>query len=74
MTDLWRLDATEQARLIRTGAVSSVDLTKATLARVDAVNPKINAIVDLLAEDALRDAEAADRKTRNGEAAGAQHG
>lgn len=74
MTDLWRLDATEQARLIRTGAVSSVDLTKATLARVDAVNPKINAIVDLLAEDALRDAEAADRKTRNGEAAGALHG
>jgi amidase len=74
MTDLWRQDATEQARLIRTGAISSVELTKATLARVGAINPKINAIVDLMAEDALQAAEAADRKTRAGEHRGSLHG
>ncbi|MGE0602642.1 MAG: amidase family protein [Xanthobacteraceae bacterium] len=74
MTDLWRQDATEQARLIRTGAISSVELTKATLARVGAINPKINAIVDLMAEDALQAAEAADRKTHAGEHRGSLHG
>jgi amidase len=74
MTDLWRLDATEQARLIRTGAVTSVELTKATLKRVDDINPKINAIVDLMAGDALKAAEAADKKTRAGEQLGSLHG
>lgn len=74
MTDLWRLDATEQARLIRTGAISSVELTKTTLARVDAINPKINAIVDLMAEEALDAAKAADKKTRTGEPLGSLHG
>jgi len=74
MTDLWRLDATEQARLIRTGAVSSVELTKATLARVSAVNPKINAIVDLMADEALKAAAEADRKTHAGEHTGLLHG
>ena len=74
MTYLWRLDATEQARLIRTGAVSSVELTKATLARVSAVNPKINAIVDLMADEALKAAAEADRKTHAGEHTGLLHG
>ncbi len=74
MTDLWRLDATEQARLIRTGAVSSVELTETTLARVHAVNPRINAIVDLLADEALQAAAEADRKTRAGEQPGLLHG
>lgn len=74
MTDLWRLDATEQARLIRTGAVSSVELTRATLARVDAINPKINAIVDLMADDALAAAEAADKARSAGDPLGSLHG
>ncbi|MBX3401748.1 MAG: hypothetical protein KF873_23715, partial [Gemmataceae bacterium] len=74
MTDLWRWDATEQARLIRTGAISSVELTKATLARIEAINPKINAIVDLMAEEALKAAAEADRRTRAGEARGSLHG
>jgi amidase len=74
MTDLWRLDATEQARLIRTGAISSVELTKETLKRVDAINPKINAIVDLMADEAQKAATAADKKTRAGEPLGALHG
>jgi amidase len=74
MTDLWRLDATEQARLIRMGAVSSVELTKATLARVNAINPKINAIVDLMADEALKAAADADKKTKSGAELGMLHG
>jgi len=74
MTDLWRLDATEQARLIRTGAVSSVELTRATLARVEAINPKINAIVDLMADDALAAAETADKARGAGDPLGSLHG
>ncbi|MBX3523609.1 MAG: amidase family protein [Xanthobacteraceae bacterium] len=74
ITELWRLDASEQARLIRKGAISSVELTKETLARVDAVNPKINAIVDLMAGEALAAAEEADKKTRAGSPLGLLHG
>ncbi len=74
MTDLWRLDATEQARLIRTGAISSVELTKATLARVDKINPKINAIVDLMAQEALQAAAEADKTTKAGGRLGLLHG
>jgi amidase len=74
MTDLWRLDATEQARLIRTGAISSVELMRATLARVDAINPRINAIVDLMAEDALAAAADADSARKTGDPLGPLHG
>ncbi|MGE0603305.1 MAG: amidase, partial [Xanthobacteraceae bacterium] len=66
ITELWRLDASEQARLIRKGAISSVELTKETLARVDAINPKINAIEDLMAGEAHAAAEEADKNTRAG--------
>jgi amidase len=41
--------------------VSSVELCKACLARIEAVNPRINAVVTLRAEQARREAEAADR-------------
>ncbi len=74
MNDLWRLDATEQARLIRTGAISSLELTKATLTRVEAVNPKINAIVDLMADEAIENAKVADKKTRAGDPLAPLHG
>jgi amidase len=74
MTELWRLDATEQARLIRTGAISSVELMRATLARVDAINPRINAIVDLMAEDALAAAADADSARKTGDPLGPLHG
>lgn len=74
MADLWELDAAEQAKLIRVGAISSAELTEATLARIDAVNPKINAIVDLLRDDARRAAAMADKKLRAGEHIGSLHG
>src|SRR5258707_13834374 len=46
-------DETELASLIRTKQLSSREVVQAHLDRIAAINPKINAIVTLLAEDAL---------------------
>ena len=53
-------DATELAMLIRTKQVSSREVVQAHLDRIATVNPKINAIVTLMAEEALKGADAAD--------------
>ena len=39
------LDATAQAALVRSGRVSSLELVDAAIARIEALNPKINAFV-----------------------------
>src|SRR3989344_2271457 len=46
---------------------SSVELTKACLARIKAVEPKINAFVTVCEEDALREAKRADDLASQGE-------
>lgn len=74
MTELWQLDATDLARLIRTGRVSASEATKSVLARIDAVNPKVNAIVRRLDQEALSAAAAADAAQARGEALGPLHG
>lgn len=67
-------DAATLARLIATKQVSSREVVQAHLDRIAEVNPKINAIVTLLAEDALRDAEAADKAVAAGAKLGPLHG
>jgi amidase len=54
------LPATEQARLVREREVSSVELTRLYLDRIERIDPKLNAFVTVRADDALVDAEAAD--------------
>ena len=71
---LVRKPARELAQLIRTRAVSPLEVLHAYLAVIAALNPKLNAIVTLAAEqarDAARQAEAAVIK---GEALGPLHG
>ena len=51
--ELWKLDATDLARLIRLGKVSAREAVASCLARVDAVNPKLNAIVRRMDDEAL---------------------
>ncbi len=46
MNELWRLSASEVARLVRTREVSAREVADAALQRLDSVNPQINAIVD----------------------------
>ncbi len=67
-------DATELARLIRTGQMSSCEVVQIHLDRIAAVNPKINAIVTLVADEALRSADAADKALAYGVAPGRLHG
>jgi aspartyl-tRNA(Asn)/glutamyl-tRNA(Gln) amidotransferase subunit A len=67
-------DATELASLIRTKQLSSREIVQAHLNRIEAINPKVNAIVTLLAEDALKGADAADKAVRNGVDLGPLHG
>src|SRR6185503_14046647 len=58
--DLWKLDATDLARLIRTGQASAVDAVDSVLGRLHKVNPAINAVVRVFERDARTAAETAD--------------
>ena len=49
--DLARMDATEQAELVRSGEASPVELTEAAIARVEALNPQLNAVIHELFEE-----------------------
>src|SRR5215467_6948732 len=44
--ELWRLSASEVARLVRTRNVSAREVADAALQRLDSVNPRITAIVE----------------------------
>jgi amidase len=72
--DLWRLDATELARLIRLGRASSREAIQSCLSRLRVVNPAINAVVHVLEEEALAAADAADRAQAQGQVLGPLHG
>ena len=74
MEDLWRLSATDLAALIRTKNVSAKEAATAALARLDAVNPKINAVVDHKPADVLAQAASVDAAIARGEDAGALAG
>ncbi|HET9612414.1 MAG TPA: amidase [Acidimicrobiales bacterium] len=74
MTDLHFLPATELCRLLRDGDVSSVELLDHLLARVEAHNPHLNAVVALDAERARARAAEADAARRRGESWGPLHG
>ena len=74
MTELWRRSAIDLAQLISSRQVSSTEVVEAHLARIEAVNPKLNAIVRVLADEARADAAAADRRQAAGEALGPLHG
>jgi amidase len=60
MTELLYRSASEAVELVRSRQVSSRELTEAVLARIKAVDPSLNAVVELRAEAALEEAGAAD--------------
>jgi amidase len=72
--ELWRMSAVGLARLLRDRQVSSREVTGAILDRIDAVNPRLNAMVTLAPERALADAARLDAMTARGEFAGPLHG
>ncbi|HEY4214990.1 MAG TPA: amidase [Steroidobacteraceae bacterium] len=68
------LSAREIAKLIRDKQVSAVDAVKACYARIDQVNPKINAVVAFCRERALAEAQQADAMLAAGKSMGPLHG
>jgi amidase len=72
--ELWRLDATDQARLIRTGRASAREAVQSSLARLDEVNPYLNAVIQQMAGEALAAADAADAKQARGDDLPPLHG
>jgi amidase len=58
--------ATDAAELLRRKEISSRELTEMLLARIEAADPKLNAVVELRADEALKQATAADRATFEG--------
>jgi amidase len=65
-SELWRMSATELADAIRSGQTSSKAVVAAHLQRIGTVNPTINALTVVLAEQAVEAAKAADRVLATG--------
>jgi amidase len=74
MSDLCFLSARKLAASIRRGELSARDVMQAHLAQIRRVNPKVNAIVTLVAEQALENARKADEAQARGETLGPLHG
>ena len=70
MQDLWRLSAADIAGLVKSKKVSAKEAAFAALARLDAVNPAINAVVDHRPQDVLAEAAAIDAAIKRGEELG----
>lgn len=70
----WQWSAVETATAIRSGAISAVETVEAHLERMYAVNPRLNAVVVDLGEDALKAAHAADKQRARGGELGLLHG
>jgi amidase len=71
---LWAWDAVDLAQAIRTRAISAREAVTASLDRLAAVNPSINAVVATLADEARAAADAADERVRRGDPLGPLHG
>ncbi len=74
MRDVTRLTAADIARRVRTRSLSAVDVTQAHLARLDQVNPAINAVVQDNRADALSAAQVVDDAITRGEDPGSLAG
>ncbi|MFF0742812.1 amidase [Streptomyces sp. NPDC004111] len=67
---LWKLSAAEQAKAVRGGEVSAAELIDSHLDRIAEVNPRVNAVTQLLAEGAREAAAETDRRRAAGEELG----
>jgi amidase len=66
--------ASALARAIRTRDISSLEVVDEYLRRIEQVNPALNAVVQLTADDARRQAQAADAALARGDEIGPLHG
>ena len=74
MDELVYTSATSLAQAIRDEQVSSQEVVEAYIHRIEAVNPQLNAVVQLTADNALTQARLADVALARGEIKGPLHG
>ncbi len=74
MGDITFLSAASMAEQIRAKTISPVDLADAHLAKIERLNPKLNAFVHVEPEQVRREARAAEAAVISGNALGALHG
>ena len=73
-TELCFLSAIELVQRIKNREVSAREVMEAHLKQIENINPKVNAIVTLVADQALHQADKSDRALDRGEAFGVLHG
>lgn len=67
MPELWKLSASQIAKAVRSKQLSATEVTQAHLARLDQVNPAINAIVQEFPAEALAEARSIDDQIAKGQ-------
>jgi len=70
----WRMSAGDLARAIREKKLSSREVITSHLERIEAVNGELNAITDVMADEALAAADKADRALAGSSDVGKLHG
>jgi amidase len=74
VSELCWAGAGELARLIRDGKASAREVVEAHLDQIERLNPAVNAVVTVVAEQALAEADQADRRWATREELGPLHG
>jgi aspartyl-tRNA(Asn)/glutamyl-tRNA(Gln) amidotransferase subunit A len=72
--DLFQLSLWDAAEMVQQRHVSPVDLTNACLARIDKLNPDLNAFITVMRDQAIADAKAAEAEIMKGKRRGRLQG
>src|SRR5689334_2016802 len=72
--DVTSLSLSAASELVRARKASPVELTRACLARIERLNPVLNAFITVTASQALADAAAAESEIAKGRRRGPLHG
>ena len=73
-TQITRLSATEIGSRIASRSVSAREVVEAHLERIEEINPRLNAVVQICGDRALEEADMADKEISDGNRTGALHG
>lgn len=74
MSEFLSWSAVKIAHAIKNKSLSSEEITRACLDRIEEVNTKINAVVQIADERAIKEAQQCDKKLSSGESLGPLHG
>jgi aspartyl-tRNA(Asn)/glutamyl-tRNA(Gln) amidotransferase subunit A len=74
LADIWRLSLEEQSKAIAHKLLSPKDLLEAALARIDALDERLDTTVTVMAESAFEAADAATKTQQSGVSTGLLHG